>query len=274
LGPELDLVVEFLQKLWNSVVAPALPVLLVPLGYWLAARDNRISKSYERHTEDLRRLAHDWSAQINPIPDAGDLVESEPALLLLDVERGYLFSDLKNHLPKELPIIEPWEKFKDHLLEHNQKRFHLHQEIIDDAKKRTGLPYDSYSSDSPTIGRSFARQWYREIYTIASKPEFAMHKIQIWTDPARSNNRELMSQGDILVRVREPFEIPAVEGVLREWFSGLPSSPYIEQAKEIIKDREQLEKEQQALLLMIGDFALIPLVKGRCKYISWSVWWP
>jgi hypothetical protein len=270
----MESIVEFLQKLWNSVVAPALPVLLVLLGYWLAARDKRISTSYERHTEDLRGLACRWSVQINPIPDAGDLLESKPTLLLLDVEREYLFSDLKNHLPKELPIIEPWEEFKDHLLKYDQKRFHLHQEIIDDAKKTTGLPYDPYSSNSPTIGRSFAGQWYREIYTIASKPEFATHKIQIWMDSARSNNLELMSQGDILVRVREQSEIPAVEGVLREWFSGLPSSPYIEQAKEIIKEREQLERERQALLLMIGDFALIPLVKGKCKYIRWSVLWP
>jgi len=270
LASEVDLIVEFLQQLWNLAV----PALLVLLGYWLAARDKRISTSYERHTDDLRALARRWSVQINPTPDAGNLPESKPTLLLLDVEREHLFSDLKNHLPKELPIIEPWEKFKDHLLKYDRKRFQLHEGIIDDAKKRTGLPYGPSSSDSPTIGRSLARQWYQEIYTIATHPEFATHGIRIWMDPARSNNRELMSQGDILVRVREQSEVSAMEGILRGMFSGLSSSPYIDQAREIIKDRKQLEEERQALLLMIGDFALIPLVKGRCKYINWSVWWP
>lgn len=273
MGPEVELVVEFLQKLWNFV-SPAVPFFLVFLGYWLAARQERISKSYQRHSDDLRKLARDWSVQINPTPEAGDPPKLEPSLLPLPVEREYLFSDLKNHIPKELRIIESWERFKNLLLEYDRRRFHLYQEIIDDAKKRTGLPYDPRSPDSPTIGHIFGERWYSEIFWIVMHPEYTTRKIDIQMGSAGSNNFTLESQGNILARVHGESEAITADSVLKDMFNGLPDSPYIAQAKEILKERERLEEERLTLLPMINDFASIPLVKGACKYIRWLTWWP
>jgi len=274
LGSEVELVIEFLQKLWNSIVAPALPLLLAFLGYWLGARQERISKSYERHSDDLRKLAHDWSIQLNPISEAGNPLGQEPSKLLLPVETQLLFSDLKNHLPKGLQIIEPWERFKNHLLDYDRRGFRLYQEIVDEAKEKTVLPYDPSSSDAPTIGYAFGRRWYSEVFTVVTRPKFSAHEIDIRVESAGSNNFEVKSQGEILARVHGESEATAVERVLREMFSALPDSLYIKQAREILEMREHLEEERFALLLMIDDFALIPLVKGGCKYIRWSTWRP
>jgi len=272
LGPEVELVVNLLLWLWDKAVVPTIPFFLAFLGYWLGARQERISKSYERHSDDLRSLARDWCVQIKPIPEAGDPLELEPSPLFLSVEDQYLFSDLRNHIPEELPIIESWDRFKSHRLDYDQRRFHLFEEIVDEAKQKTGLPYVPSSSDSPTIGYAFGRRWYSEVFTIATRPEFSAQKIDIWVESAGSNNFEVKSQGDILVRVHGESDAMRVRGVLGDMFNGLPDSPYIEQAREILGERERLEKERLAVLAMIRDFALLPLVKGECKYIRWSTW--
>jgi hypothetical protein len=266
----VELVVEFMQELWK-VVGPAVPVFLVFLGYWLAARQERISTSYQRHTDDLKNLGRQWSVQIKPIPEARDPPELEPSLLHLPVESEYLFSDLKSHIPKDLKLISMWESFKKLLLEYNRGRFHLYQEIIDDTKKRTGLPYDPHSSNSPTIGRRFGERWYSEVFMIVMSPEFTAHDIDIQMESAGSGLFTLESQGNILARVRGEPEAMAVKSVLKEMFNGLPNSPYLDQARQLMEQEKYRASERQAVLTMINEFISLPLVKGECRYIKRSI---
>lgn len=111
------------------------------LGYLFALRREKKLEVTVRHSGELKDLVKRWKTELPLIPDPICPAISEISELELPVENELLFAHLGEHMPRDLDILETWNGYKRLLLEYNERRFHLTEEISSEMYNRTGFQY-------------------------------------------------------------------------------------------------------------------------------------
>jgi len=245
----------------------SLPTLAVSLyvSYKLAIRREMRLRTIESHSKALRDLARRWLQGIPSVFPAKTPKTSEQPLEKILIEKEHLFSDLKNHIPPDLKLLEIWEKFKKDLGEYEKKRFSLFQEILEDCKERTKLPYNPDFKKGYGFSTHFITHIYSDIFSGVEgyEPDSPSARTKI-----EKEGKELWTlSGYGLVQGSKE----EIEKAKKVWEEFLQKSKFISKAKGLLKDQESLQETNNELRRCINDFISIPLYRGECKYIKRSV---
>jgi hypothetical protein len=243
-----------------------------------------LMKSVERHSDDLRTLASEWAEQlplvIEPTEIRIPLNELDKLMKEIEkpripVEDRFLFSDLHNHIPEEMPILEHWRKYKMDLLSYDQKRFCLLSHIRNEILIRTGLPFDS------EFEHGVSSHGVKAVYNmfLAHIVNGSKHWLRYGHDTTISSHRDkstLNAHGEGLA-IGSQEEIRKMQEMLVQMTRDMRKTLGIEEyycwtkiAKELLSDKQSLDKSRSELLHEIRDFASLPLMPGECKYIRWA----
>ena len=265
---------DWLNSLREILSIPAIVSLLtlittLYLSYKLATRRERKLKIVERHSDDLRVLAKRWIEEVPTIPFVGTPETSKPTIHEGPVEHEYLFEDLKNHIPADMNLLEAWKKFKEDYLLFCENRFSLFKEILKDMEKRLGLPYNRDFQKGHSFSEHFVREIYSDAFRIVRnlRPDKLSQQTRI--EKKGPDKYEFRAPSCILAQGIEK-EMNKAETVRKEVLSELNSSRYVEQAKLILQQHEELVKSRARLLRQINNFISIPIFPGNCKYIKWA----
>lgn len=237
-------------------------------SYKLAMRRERKLKIVERHSDDLRALVKRWIEEIPTITFVGVPETSKPVIHAGPAEQEYLFADLKNHIPSGMNLFEIWQKFAEDYLFLNSNRFSLFQEIQKDMEKKLELPYNP---DWKGYGFSehFVEEIYRDVFRIVRNLRPTNLRQQTRVEKKGPDEFELWGPGHGLAQGNER-EIKKVKQVRKQLLDELSSSRYVEEAKSIMHEHEQLVQSRERLVRQINNFISIPIFPGDCEYIRWA----
>jgi hypothetical protein len=277
-----DAVISLLVSLFLPVAATGSAIGALLTAYFNYRSRPVLMRSVERHSEDLRQIAFAWAQQL---PLAGDLeeigkpyidtglVEPEPVHTVIEDE--FLFEDLRNHVPKEIPLLDHWREYKIRLHDFRTKRFALWSEMSKEISSRTGLQID------PNFQKGLSTYAIRAVYNGFFKELTAGSKR--WKDYINSSSISgtteksyLTAQGDGLA-VGNSNELCSTRDVLVKMICDIPKeigdakySDWKDRAKKLLSEKEELDKDANRLLREIRDFSYVPIVPGKCKYIKWA----
>jgi hypothetical protein len=260
-----------LQEILSIPVIVSLLTLVVSLylSYVLTIRRERKLRAIERHSNDLRDLGKRWIEAVPFVPPAKNARDYELSFEEISIEKEYLFSDIKNHIPSDMNLLELWEKFKKDLNEYCKKPFSLFQEILEDCRERTELQYNPDFTKGYGFSTHFVTEIYSDIFRVIEEHEPHFLKVQTRIDK-KDNGYELWTSGYGIAQGSEE-EMKKATKVREEFLNELQTSKYIPKARDLIKEQDSLEKEKDLLLRKINDFISIPLYRGECKYVKWSL---
>lgn len=222
-----------------------------------------------RHTEDLKFIVNRWRESIpSPKTPLSEIKTDELYSLKISVEDEYLFSDIKNHLPSDLDVLGIWKKFKNSWYKYEKKRHDFFKNVKDDILKKTGLPFTTGWDKHPGFSTHLIKHIYDDLSSIieGKKPYWVNKKGELKQLDGR---HEFWCDNGLLWSNRKDVTEKAIESYL-ETLKSLPKSKYIEQARDLIKNNEQLNKQRETVIRKLNDFTSIPLLPGKCKYIKWS----
>lgn len=232
-------------------------------------------KAIEEHTSRLRKLAEGWLEEIK-----FDEVEKPLMVLKKDqfqIEKEFLFEDLKLHVPKEINMLDLWEKFKININEYNKLKYELYTDIKNYIEQQTGL---SYSSEENLSLSSFNDDYIKRIYELLigiakgylpATPDFkakAYHsKVKIATEEEDEIWQLHDSSGKLLAYGNE-YQINSAKEIGQTMHQNFTNLEFYKSVNRLIELEKILNKQKDELKLKINDFISIPLYSQKCKYIK------
>lgn len=286
----MSLFLHFLQGLVNAMMAnyllfvTFLYVIVTAAIAYLTYRSRPIlMKAIEEHTLRLRELAEDWLKEIE-----FDELEKPLRVLKQDhfqIEKEFLFEDLKLHIPKEINMLNLWEKFKMNINDYNNLKCELYRALKDYIIKQTKL---NYSSEKNITSASFNDCYIMVIYLSLTKSAKKGHIIEPNIIKKRRKSKviktekedkiwELYDSTENLLAYGDEYQInPAYEIVstLCQDFWEFQKQKIAKEStlykslSRLIELEKILNEQKDELKLKINDFISIPLYTKKCKYIK------
>ena len=204
---------------------------------------------------------------------------------LFQIEKEFLFEDLKLHIPKEINMLNLWEKFKININDYNNLKCELYRALKDYIIKQTQL---NYSSEKNITSASFNDYYIMVIYLFLIKSAKEGHIIEpniikkrreskviklekedeIWELYDSSGN--LLAYGD-KYQINSAYEIVSTLchnfGEFQKQKIAKESALY-KSLSRLIELEKILNEQKDELKLKINDFISIPLYTKKCKYIK------
>ena len=125
----LQAIMNFLETLWRFLTESLNATLILAIAACISAivacytaylnyRSRPVlMRSIARHSNDLKRIALEWREQI-PQAMRPDLARGgapsawrAPEKVHLPIEDEFLFGDMANHLPAEIPLLDTWTEY-------------------------------------------------------------------------------------------------------------------------------------------------------------------
>ena len=263
---ELFLFVTFLYALATVLIA------------YLTYRSRPILiKAIEEHTSRLRKLAEGWLEEIK-----FDEVEKPLMVLKKDqfqIEKEFFFDDLKLHVPKEINMLDLWEKFKKNIDEYNKLKYELYTDKIKNyIEQQTGLSYRSYSSEEclSFFTDDYIKNIYEQLIGMAkgylpATPDFKAKrhhsKVKIVTEN-EDEIWELQDSGKLLLAYGDESQINSAYKIVSPSYRNFKNLEFYKSVNRLIELEKILNKQKDELKLKINDFISIPLYSQKCKYIK------
>lgn len=232
-------------------------------------------KAIEEHTSRLRKLAEDWLEEIK-----FDEVEKPLMVLKKDqfqIEKEFLFEDLKLHIPKEINMLDLWEKFKINIDKYNKLKYELYTDIKNYIEHQTGL---SYSSEENLSLSSFNDDYIKRIYELLigiakghlpATPDFKAKtyhsKVKIVTEK-EDEIWELHDSSGKLLAYGDEYQINSAKEIGQTMHQNFTNLEFYKSVNRLIELEEILNEQKDKLKLRINDFISIPLYSQKCKYIK------
>ena len=286
----MSILLHFLQGLVNAMMAnyllfvTFLYVIVTAAIAYLTYRSRPIlMKAIEEHTLRLRELAEDWLKEIE-----FDELEKPLRVLKQDhfqIEKEFLFEDLKLHIPKEINMLNLWEKFKININGYNNLKCELYRALKDYIIKQTKL---NYSSEKNITSASFNDYYIMVIYLSLTKSAKKGHIIEPNIIKKRRESKviktekedeiwELYGSTENLLAYGDEYQInPAYEIVstlcqdfweFQKQMVTKESTLY-KSLSRLIELEKIVNEQKDELKLKINDFISIPLYTKKCKYIK------
>jgi hypothetical protein len=285
------LAISFISKLWQGLSSEDrllfvtfLYVIATAAIAYLTYRSRPIlMKAIEEHTLRLRKLAEDWLKEI-----VFDELKKPLRELKQDhfqIEKEFLFEDLKLHIPKEINMLNLWEKFKININDYNNLKWELYRALKDYIIKQTQL---NYSSEKNITSVSFNDYYIMVIYPFLIKSVKEGHIIEpnIIKKRRKSKVIKLEKEDEIwelydisgnLLAYGDEYQIKAAYEIVSTLYHNFGEFQKQKIAKEsalykslsrLIELEKILNKQKDELRLKINDFISIPLYTKKCKYIK------
>ena len=271
----LDFIVSHLAESITLFLAIIATVGLL-LNYLFRPTKLEVEK---RHSDDLKRLIEQWKNEIRNLSLPQSLspkkfavkIDEEYSLNLL-VEKEYYFDDIKNHLPSDLDLLNAWKKFKENWYDYEKKRHDFFKTVKDYVSKKIELPWAQYPTDwnkNPCFSTHLIQHIYDDLLGILE--EGKSYRVNLQGQLRQDNDKYCLCWGDYFFWTDKKDKAEKAKELYFEILKSLPQSPYIEQAKDLQKDKKQLYKEREMMERKLSYFAFIPLLPGKCKYIKWAL---
>lgn len=271
----LDFIVSHLAESITLLLA-IIAVVGLLLNYLFRPTKIEVEK---RHSDDLKKLIERWKSEIATLSLPQSLspekfavkIDGKYSLNLL-VEKEYYFDDIKNHLPSDLDLLNAWKKFKENWYDYEKKRHDFFKAVKDYVSKKIELPWAQYSSDwdkNPCFSTFLIQHIYDDLLDILEegKPYWVNYEGKL----RQENDKYRFSCDNYLFWTDKKDKAEKAKESYFEILKNLPQSPYIEQAKDLQRDNKHLCKEKEMMERKLSYFAFIPLLPGKCKYITWSL---
>jgi hypothetical protein len=272
---------EFINTTSVLALAASVSAIAALITAYLNYRSRPVlMRSVERHSEDLRKIVMDWAKQIPEAKRPEEVGSSllKPEDVHIAIEDEFLFLDVANHIPAEIPVIRTWTEYKAHLNAYDQTRHQLLLRIQEEISRRTGLQYDSNFQHGITIDAAKAvyQDLFAEITNGSSywKQQVMSSKIrqstshpnqyELWTGRsglAAGTEAELTNARSILGQMLNLKE-DADETLYAKWK---------DTAKNLPEEKKALDKGRDQLLREVNNLSSVPIFPGECKYIKWSL---
>lgn len=244
-------------------------IVSLSLSYFFSLRREKKMTVIIRHSDELKKLAERWKKEIPSVSDPRDPLMIEPALQNLPVEDEYLFSDLQEHTPSNLNLIETWDNYKELCYLYYKERFLFTHKIIENINKKVGLPFNSnWLKGSHGFSKSLIDLLFSDLSSLASGHEryYLMSDFKI-----NKNEKYELWRGGLGIAWGKEHEINKTKEVIVKIFSELPKSWYFDNFKDLVKKWEELLKIKEEFNKKINDFMSLPLFLHECKYIKLSL---
>lgn len=223
----------------------------------------------KKHSDDLKDIIHDWKSQIPSPERALNLIVNEPQVIEILVEKEYLFSDLRNHMPSELRLFDVWETYKEALFQYNNRRYTLFQNIKNEALNRTGLPIGE-GSEPRVLRIDFCKQIYTNVFYTAEGRKKAYTDSDYRSHAINNNAIQLVCDNQSIAHINSEL-LDEIKGIHQNWMDELNSeSIYVEEARNLISLKNQLDSSKMQLERELKEYKRIPILPKNCKYIGWA----
>jgi len=273
----MDFIAQHITEITTLLLAFVAVVGLL-LSYLFRPTKIEVEK---RHSDDLKKLIEQWKSEIVTLLSTkalqknnfDDVKTDEEYSLNLSVEKEYYFDDIKNHLPSDLDLLNDWKKFKKNWYESEKKRYDFFITIKDDVSKKLELPWLQHNIDWAK-NSGFETRIIENIYADLSSimKGWRAHWLNQSYKIQKEENKYVLScyNGGLLWSEKQDVTEKAKESYL-EILKNLPQSPYVKQLRDLQKDNEHLCKEREMIEKKLNYLAFIPLLPGKCEYITWSL---
>lgn len=246
-----------------------------------------LMKAIEEHTLRLRKLAEDWLKEItfdNVEKPLSECIRKE-----FQIEKEFLFDDLKLHIPKEINMLDLWEKFKININGYNKLKYELYKELLAYTVTQTGLSYSNSKEklSTPSFNYDYIKIIY-ELWIKIAKLEHLEDRVpNIRKKKHQSNVKTVTEQEDEiwelydtsgnLLAYGDEYQINSVYEIVSTLYQNFVEFQKQMIVKELALDKSlnrliELEKilneQKNELELKINDFISIPLYSQKCKYIK------
>lgn len=263
---------------WMPFDSADVVVITVAIGVFLTYFYRPIKiEIRKRHSDDLKGLVEEWKAEVPEVLSANEAEKSEPTLLKLPVEKEHLFSDLKNHMPPDLNVLDVWKTFKSEYKEYARKRYRLFKDICDEVANKTGLDFkwkgSNYEWKEGTMSDLYIELIYRDAFNVADNRSKRYDNIG-YVIEAGTTGYLLRSRTQVttLAWGSSKEVVRKAESIHKAMISGLEDSDYVGKAKSLLDDQKALEERREELMIALNGFISIPIFPRNCRYISWSIY--
>lgn len=235
-----------------------------------------LMRTKELHSEHLKSVLDDWKNELDHhgMPKLSvPWQESDP--FGLPVEGTVLFSDLTNHIGRDLTLFKQWNAFKVKRQDARTAQLTLYCRVKDYVKQGVGV---DVLPELDTLATGINEKCIRWLYqnVVAAAERGRTISLPTLSSSRLSDGRSTLTQsGDWWAIVDEPSSIDRLKNLLEatvdrinDWVQATAPFYLCDDAMSIVYTKLELASLHTAMLRAIEETKATPILTGDCKYID------
>lgn len=262
---------------WIQVILGSIALLGVVAAFstaYLTWRSRAILlATKEKHSDDLKAVLEQWKGESVQMYTTFDpAYPYSPPPNKFPIEQVVLFSDLKNHLPKELRLMATWDDFKKKWLEVEAQEVSYQQSVRASLEHYTGLQaltLDDEGKQNSGITRLCVGTWYSYMISLARYGKIPTINLEVVPEHNPTQVVGINSGAWVI----SP-KASQVRDSLLQMVSDLRNQRYdsviydlLQKGKTVVRVQDEMESLKEILSNRIEEAKAIPILTGNCKHI-------